>query len=97
MRELPIIFNTEMVRAILDGRKTQSRRLIKSEYDISVYNYSEKINGKYLIDDCFTSIEVTPHCRIGDKLYVRETFSLLFSQLLFGESIDLNLSICSFF
>lgn len=31
MREKPIIFNTEMVQAILDGRKTMTRRVIKSK------------------------------------------------------------------
>lgn len=30
MRERPILFNADMVRAVLDGRKTQTRRIIQS-------------------------------------------------------------------
>jgi hypothetical protein len=39
MRELPILFSTEMVRAILDGRKTMTRRICKDAND-----YCEPLN-----------------------------------------------------
>ena len=77
MRELPILFSTEMVRAILDGRKTMTRRVIKnhdiiSRFDIdidgSIVAYIDQETG-----DCFSPEKLCPY-QPGDKLWVRETW-----------------------
>jgi len=72
----PILFNTEMVRAILDGRKTVTRRII----DIDIVNNCDKESDGTLLDYqncCGDFIEPTRLCRykVGDILYVRETFA----------------------
>jgi len=83
MRELPIIFSTDMVKAILDGRKTVTRRVIKpqpvfdgkywswkkSEKDwFSGVTYEQLISDKGLLYP-----ERTPYQK-GDLLWVRETW-----------------------
>ncbi|WP_300772967.1 hypothetical protein [uncultured Acetatifactor sp.] len=89
-RVLPILFNQEMVRAILDGRKTATRRLIKIRYRSEECNFQVVKNistGERRIDTidadgftCRTAIE--PPYRPGDILYVRETWNInnLFSE-----------------
>lgn len=81
----PILFNTEMVRAILDGRKSCTRRLIKSQPDKNhtyplgfVTDSTEKKEVGcfgFGINEYGGSIQyVKPPYQPGDILYVRETW-----------------------
>ena len=82
----PILFNTEMVQAILDGRKTCTRRVAKNVPDHTHRIEPIYENGRFQFD-CFYSSYVAaldadadfcmpcfPPYQQGDILYVRETF-----------------------
>ena len=73
MKERPIIFNSEMVRAILEGRKTQTRRIIKPQPTIKPRILKNK-DGVFwsLMDKCL--FQKSPYGTIGDKLWVKETW-----------------------
>ncbi len=73
MRVLPILFNTEMVRAILDGRKTVTRRIVKPAHlrvlDSPYHKEHPEVKDITLINKL-----CEPPCQPGDILYVRETW-----------------------
>lgn len=85
MRELPILFSTEMVQAILAGRKTMTRRSTKLKYinehpdnwnlalEEECMYYKSPI---YLFenDETLEVIEVQYKAEPGDILYVRENW-----------------------
>lgn len=80
MKERGIIFNSEMVRAILDGRKTQTRRVMKVQPVLNgdrweVYSASVEKGNKSIPVTPWGSIENNcPFGKIGDRIYVRETY-----------------------
>lgn len=77
-KERPILFSGAMVRAILEGRKTQTRRVIKPQ-PAAVWTEARMENGVA----CFgaphvkgISVLPCPYGTTGDRLWVRETWAV---------------------
>lgn len=81
-RVLPILFNTDMIRAILDGRKTVTRRIMKLPKHIKPQEdglYTLFADGTCYENQTMEEIEgyLKPPYHPGDILYVRETWSFM--------------------
>lgn len=64
-KERPILFDGDMVRAILEGRKTQTRRIVKAWKDDGLPSFVSGAMEAYC-----------PHGEQGDRLWVRETWAV---------------------
>lgn len=76
MRVLPIIFKADMVRAILDGRKTVTRRAVKPQpdwFDCGICGDRNTPMKAVNMKDC----EIKPPYQPRDILYVRETWGIV--------------------
>ncbi len=77
MKERPILMTSEMVRATLDGRKTQTRRIVKPQPD-SIHEGEPywHVGGLRLRTNARNKINC-PFGSAGDRLWVRETWQAL--------------------
>ena len=74
MKERPIIFSAPMVRAILEGRKTQTRRVVKPQGSILTDRMARSL-GVQPPPVQNSPVIPCPYGQPGDRLWVRETFS----------------------
>ncbi|TCK39684.1 hypothetical protein B0G84_5024 [Paraburkholderia sp. BL8N3] len=94
MKERPILFSGPMVRALLDGSKTQTRRVLKNQppedvspitvahYEPTVINWRGEEEPGSVIFGAYSADgewgSKCPYGEPGDRLWVRETFAHMY-------------------
>lgn len=87
MKERGMIFNGEMVRAILDGRKTQTRRIMApqpaDDIERGTFPNPEAIGWKSSLRHKHgsTTAHFCPYGKPGDRIWVRETWGVVSHEL----------------
>lgn len=104
MKERPILFNAQSVRAILEGRKSQTRRVVKLPKTLpqSVFEYGHipqghfsimQVHGKFSVvhweSDHAESIPLKCPYEVGMNLWVRETWQNIgFAEIVYRASYE---------
>ncbi len=87
----PILFNSEMVCAILDGRKSQTRRIIKPQPITEDEKYQDPpeitVDGDLYYSRLYMNIKC-PYGKVGDKLWVREKHAIGANGPFFPDNVD---------
>lgn len=77
MKERPMLFNGDMVRAILSGAKTQTRRPVKPEWIPQIEDFLDtKENRRF---------QLNPFGYPGDRLWIRESWAKIYDEEPFEE------------
>lgn len=78
----PILFNSDMVRAIMDGRKTATRRIVKApalyraeEPPRRIFRDGDLFQLQWNTGETVAGFAIKPPYLPGDILYVREAFA----------------------
>lgn len=74
----PILFSGEMVKAIMEGRKTQTRRIVRELDDVPLHNFSDGAARRFISHGKAAKVKAAP-CKPGDILWVRETWHHVFN------------------
>lgn len=89
MKERPILFSGEMVKAILAGRKTMTRRVVKPQPKVV---HAQHCDASITTERIFRSGDQRIHCpygQPGDRLWVRETFVMVGpGDIGYGRNVD---------
>jgi len=89
----PILFSTEMVQAILDGKKSMTRRtkglenVAKDVTEIAQYDETDFIDTDLKSYKC-------PYGNVGDLLWVRETWGTWRNEYYYKASTELGDEVC---
>jgi len=74
MKERPILFSAPMVRAVLDGHKTQTRRILKPPRGYTWHDIDAGTMVSSGGDKLHYSSLSSPYGQPGDRLWVKETW-----------------------
>ena len=82
VKERPILFSTPMIKALLEGRKTQTRRIIKPQptaIGVSESGVEEPHSGIWYEygEGTAGTVWTCPYGKPGDHLWVRETWAVV--------------------
>jgi hypothetical protein len=76
MKERPILMSAPMVRAILAGRKTQTRRVVKPKYQLASLHATRDEGVWSATADPISYYFSCPQGCVGDHLWVKETHGI---------------------